>query len=353
MSDATFRNSVLAAVAVGAIAVLLAVVGWTVFEFDPALVVYAQALIVSLSLTVYRFSIWLHRPPTLVLFRRSIQMAKRSNYVSLGKHLIFRCAEYFALNRFVWKRARNRWAAHWPIAIGCVMAMAIVVPLIFGWVWFETPASDLHSYNVMVFGMHVRTIPIDGIEAFLMFHGLVWASFPVIVGTSFAMLRRMGDRGDRATQTFGNDLVPLLLLQAISISGLLMTLSYSYFAGVWHRPLTIFHCVVVVGTVLWLPFSKLFHIPQRSLKLAQMIYEHESVKDGRANCMRCGNTFADQAQITDLIEIEQRLGYRYALEDGTHYQSVCPPCRRATMVLAQSKRWRNACSQKHAEQQTV
>ena len=212
MSDPTFRNSMFAAGITAVAATLLAVVGWRFFEFDRALFVYAQALILSLALTVYRFAVWVHRPPTRVLYRRAFSMLKSpQSRWALKKHLASRVFNYFALNHFVWQRGLNRWSAHWPIMIGCGMALAIVVPLIFGWVWFETPADDLTSYEVMLFGVHVRTISVDSFEAFIAFHGLVWASIPVIIGCCVALRRRMNDRGDQATQTFANDIVPLVL----------------------------------------------------------------------------------------------------------------------------------------------
>ena len=208
-------------------------------------------------------------------------------------HLCGRVCSYFALNRFVWKRGLNRWAAHWPIMVGCLMALAIVVPLILGWVWFETPPEDLHLYRIMLFGIHIRTVPVDGIEAFLAFHGLVWASIPVVIGCGVALYRRTKDRGDQATQTLGNDIMPLALLLAIAISGLLMTASYSFLGGMAHYWMAIFHCGVVCITLLWLPYSKLFHIPQRTLKLAHMVYEHESARSGKVACERCSHEFAD------------------------------------------------------------
>lgn len=341
-SDLTLRNASIAALVTALASTTCAVLGWRIFEFDRALFVYAQALILSLTLTVYRFTVWMHRPPTLVLYQRAITMLKEPESLSaLGKHLISRTIGYFALNRFVWKRGLNRWGAHWPIMIGCVMALGIVVPLVFGWVWFETPADDLHSYKVTLFGNHIRTIPVDGIEAFLAFHGLVWASFPVVIGCSVALWRRLRDRGDQATQTFGNDFMPLIVLLAIAITGLLMTLSYSFLGGALHTPLAKIHCLIVCGTLLWLPYSKLFHIPQRSLKFAHMVYEHESASRGKAECSRCGEEFADLQQVQDLIDVQQSLGYRYELSDG-HYQTICPRCRRANLVIAQGRRWHEA-----------
>ena len=339
--DNTIRNAIVAATLTGFLATFIVLLGWQLFEFDRALFVYAQALILSATLTAYRMAIWIHRPPTLVIYERALSMLRSPrNLVALVTHLGTRITSYFALNQFVWKRGLNRWAAHWPIMIGCLMALGIVVPLILGWVWFETPADDLHSYKVMLFGNHLRTIPVNGIEAFLAFHGLVWASFPVVIGCSVALWRRLRDRGDQATQTFVNDLMPLLILLSIAITGLLMTISYTFLAGALHTPLAWIHCVIVCGTLIWLPYSKLFHIPQRSLKLAHMVYEHESQSSGKAACSRCGDEYAEQQHVDDLVEVQKRLGYRYEL-NSQHFQQVCPRCRRAVLVIAQGKRWRD------------
>ena len=345
-SDTTFRNALSVTLVVVVIATVVAVLGWRLLEFDRALFLYAMALIASLGLTVYRFVIWAHRPPTKKLYARAFTMLRSSHdAVALSKHLAKRVVGYFALNSFVWRRGLTRWGAHWPIMIGCVIAMAVVVPLIFGWVWFESEPSDLHSYKVMAFGQHLRTIPVDGVEAFVAFHGLVWAAFFVTAGTSVALWRRLRDRGDQATQAFGNDIAPLLILLAIAITGLLMTVSYSFLGGAFHAPLAKVHMLIVIGTLIWLPFSKLFHIPQRTLKLAHMVYEHESGAGPKAECARCGVEFAEQQHINDLISIQQELGYQYEITGTTnHYQWICPQCRRASLVIAQSSRWRNSAS---------
>ena len=192
----------------------------------------------------------------------------------------------------------------------------------------------------MVFGVHVRTIAVDGFEAFMMFHGLVWASIPVIIGTLMAFVRRMKDRGDQAVQTFAGDLLPLIALFSIAISGLLLTVSYSWLKGWGHSFLANAHAVIVIATLVWIPFSKLFHVPQRSLKLAHMVYERDAVND--FPCLRCGVSFAPTKQVNDLIEIEARLGYDYGLSDDSHYQHVCPKCRRLMLVTAQSSRWQSS-----------
>ena len=44
----------------------------------------------------------------------------------------------FAANVFVFRRGRLRGLAHWLIMWGCVLAAAIPVPLVWGWIHFET-----------------------------------------------------------------------------------------------------------------------------------------------------------------------------------------------------------------------
>lgn len=350
-ADHSFRNAALAGAAVGLVSTLVLVTSWTYLEFDPALFVYAEALVLSLALTVFRCTVWLHRPPTKLAFRRAWEVVveagstRRLGGARLGQ-LIRRCISYFGFNAFVWKRGRHRWAAHWPVMLGCLMAMSVVVPLICGWVWFETAPDDFHDYQVMLFGIHVLTMPVDGWLAFMLFHGLVWAAIPVVVGVGFALWRRSHDRGDGALQTFEHDLAPLWLLLAIAVTGLLMAASYSFFAGAFHRPLAVVHMLLVTGTLLWLPYSKLIHVPQRSLKLAHMMYADSAASTSAGLCRRCGEAFADQQQIEDLIVIQRELGYRYEAPDSNaeHYQWICPKCRRATLVVAQGSRWKSRAS---------
>ena len=67
--------------------------------------------------------------------------------------------------------------------------------------------------------------------AFLVFHGLVWSAFLVIAGVMLALRRRMREEGAAAVQMFSEDMLPLLLLFAVSLSGLLLTVSYTWLAG--------------------------------------------------------------------------------------------------------------------------
>ena len=45
--------------------------------------------------------------------------------------------------------------------------------------------------------------------------------------------------------------------------------------------------------------------------------------------------------VHDLIQVQQELGFNYQLPQhpAEHYQWICPPCRRASLALAQGQRW--------------
>ena len=138
---------------------------------------------------------------------------------------------------------------------------------------------------------------------------------------------------------FGEDILPLLLLFAITVTGLLLWISYTWMHGYAYSFLAIIHAATVIFTLLWLPFGKFFHIFQRPAQLGVGFYKDAGSRMERAHCARCGTDFASQMHIDDLIEVEQRLGYRYEMpqDEAGHYQRVCPQCRRAMFAISQGK----------------
>jgi hypothetical protein len=131
-------------------------------------------------------------------------------------------------------------------------------------------------------------------------------------------------------------MLPLVLLFAVSLSGLLLTVSYTWLAGYGYEFLALFHAVTVIVTLLWLPFGKFFHIFQRPAQLGVAFYKDVAAKSEPAHCRRCGHAFASRMHVEDLIQVERELGYRYeAAGELSHYQWICPRCRRALLALAQ------------------
>ncbi|MSR32923.1 MAG: hypothetical protein EXR99_15625 [Gemmataceae bacterium] len=156
-----------------------------------------------------------------------------------------------------------------------------------------------------------------------------------------AFHRRIRDHGAAAAQNLQEDLMPLILLFAVAISGLMLTVSYTWMKGSGYEFLAIFHALAVILTLLWLPFGKLFHIFQRPLQAGVVFYRELNQTTQQASCLRCQQPFAGKIHVNDLKEVEQQLGYQFELTEGSgHYQEVCPACRRKLLALAQGKVWR-------------
>jgi hypothetical protein len=309
-------------------------------HFDAALVAYTFATLFAAFGISYRYAMWIERPPTRMYWRRGWQVffARGFRWQNL-RTLAVRATQDFAANRFIFKRGRSRGLAHALIMWGCLLAAAITFPLVWGWIHFETVPGDLDRYRTFVFGVPLQDFPIASSLAFVVFHGLVWSSFLVIAGVMLAFRRRMIDHGAAAVQQFGQDILPLLLLFGISVTGLMLTASYTWMRGYAYDFLAILHAVLGIITLLWLPFGKLFHIFQRPAQLGASFYKDAGARGDQARCRRCGAPFAPAMWVRDLIAVERELGFRYELDAGGHYQEVCARCRRALFGLAQGAAW--------------
>ena len=342
------RREVVLAILTGAIATtilaaLILIGSRRLSHFDAALVGYTFATLFSVFGITYRYAMWLQRPPTWMYWKRGWQLFLDprhlpSNLASWA-HRLFNA---FVINRFIWLRGATRGAAHWLIMWGCILAAAITFPLVFGWIHFAVEGDNFDRYRVVLFGFETFSFPIESMLGAIIFHGLVWSAFLVIAGVMIAMRRRMRDRDAAALQSFGEDIMPLVLLFAISITGLMLVVSYEWMRGYGYEFLAIVHAAVVIGTLVWLPFGKFFHIFQRPAQLGVAFYKDAGKRGEQARCAQCDECYASQMHVDDLIDVERQLGYQYettrrAIE---HYQRVCPRCRRLLPALAQGRLWR-------------
>ena len=220
-------------------------------------------------------------------------------------------------NRFIFARDRLRGLTHMLIMWGCLLAVAITFPLVFGWLHFRPVAGDLSLYEAVAFGFPAFRFPHDSVFAFLLFHGLVWSSFLVIAGVMLAMRRRMREEGVAAVQRFAEDFMPLILLFAVSLTGLMLTVSYTWMKGYAYTFIAILHAITVIGTFLWLPFGKFFHIFQRPAQLGVGFYKDVARTQEPAHCRRCGHAFSSRMHVEDLIEVERQLGFTYEIPGST------------------------------------
>jgi nitrate reductase gamma subunit len=314
-------------------------------HFDAVLVAYTFSILFATFGLTYRYAMWLERPPTALYWWRGWQVVFRRGSGARRLRNMGRGASQaisdIALNRFIWARDKLRGLAHLLILWGCLLAVAITFPLVFGWLHFDSAPRHPEVYRAFVFGVELFSFPSGSIFGFLVFHGLVWASFLVIAGVMLAMRRRMRDEGAAALQSFTEDFLPLILLLAVSLTGLLLTVSYTWMRGYAYDFLAILHAVSVIFTFLWLPFGKFFHVFQRPAQLAVRFYKVVGREEEAARCRRCGHGFTSRMHVEDLIEVERRLGFDYAIAgEAAHYQWICPPCRRALLAAAQGDAWR-------------
>ena len=214
---------------------------------------------------------WLQRPPTrAVLAARLAGSSSSRGY--LGRNLAHWVARFvgdFAAEPLhLATRSRPRGLAHLLIMWGCILAAADHLPagLRLGPLR-DRAGRPRRRTATFVFGFPTFASGIDSLVGFLIFHGLVWSAFLVIAGVMLAMRRRMRDHGAAALQQFGEDFLPLILLFAISVTGLMLTASYTWMKGYAYDFLAILHAVTVIFTLLWLPFGKFFHIFQRPAQL--------------------------------------------------------------------------------------
>jgi hypothetical protein len=312
-------------------------------HFDAALVGYTFATLFAAFGITYRYAMWLRRPPTRMYWRRGWSVFLTPRFV--GSNLVEALRRFFnafAANRFIFRRGRLRGAAHWLMMWGCLTAAAITFPLVWGWIHFETMPGELDRYQAYLFGFPILSFAVESLFAFIIFHGLVWSALLVIAGVMLAFRRRMVDHAAVTLQLFAQDIMPLVLLFAISISGLMLTASYTWMKGYAYDFLAIIHAVTVIVTLLYLPFGKLFHIFQRPAQIGVSFYKDAGARGEQARCRRCGQPYASAMMVRDLTAVERELGFAYemnAVQGAEHYQQICPRCRRGMLGLAQGRAW--------------
>src|SRR5262249_60932891 len=157
-------------------------------------------------------------------------------------------------------------------------------------VWGGAPCGRVPApppgYPSFAFGPPLFDFPHAPLVGPLIFHGLVWSALLVIPGVLWAFNRRIRDHDAAALQDFQEDFLPLFLLFAVSVTGLLLTVSYTWMKGYGYDFLALLHAITVIATLLWLPFGKFFHIFQRPAQLAVKFYRDGGQQEEPARCAR-------------------------------------------------------------------
>lgn len=305
-------------------------------NFDPALVIYTFAIIFATWGVVYHYSVWIRKPPTRVYWQRGWQLFReRGAFRSFGR-IVTLVGTHLLSQTFIAKRSFLRWAMHQLIFWGCVLAAAITFPLVFGWIHFTSAPNDQMVYVTYLFGYPAGHFHLHTLTAWALFHGLDIAAFLVLGGIGLSLWRRMRDEGARAVQTLAMDFWPLILLFAISITGLALTVSQEWLGGSFYDFIAILHAITVIAALLYLPFGKFFHIFQRPAQLGVKLYQQAGTEGSGAICARCGERYASRMHVEDLKKVLPQVGFNYSMSGPvSNWQELCPACKRKSISMAQ------------------
>lgn len=305
-------------------------------NFDPALVTYTFATVFATWGVVYHYWVWIQKPPTRIYWRRGWQLAWRRGPLRSLARLLPVAWTHLGAQTFIRRRSVLRWWMHQLLFWGCVLAVLITFPLVFGWIHFGSAGQDQMTYVTYLFGFPTASFRIRTVWSWLLFHGLDVAAVLVLGGIALSLWRRMRDRGARAVQDFGRDFFPLILLFAISVTGLALTASTTWLRGSFYGFLSILHAVTVIAALLFLPFGKFFHIFQRPAQLGVKLYHQAGDEGEGALCARCGERFASRMHVDDLKLALRDLGFDYRLAGPAgNWQELCPACKRVSLASAQ------------------
>lgn len=299
-------------------------------RFDTPLAAYAAATILAGFAFAYRYLMWIQRPATWRYFVASWKLFFRPKRLIVN---VFKLGGLLWNNiiaqKFIERRGSTRWIAHMGIAWGCLLAFAITFPLSWGWVQFGV-AADGVNYQVEFMGMPQFVFDPYSPIGFLLFNGLNISAFLVLFGVVHAMHRRVFHQGAHAVQTLENDFIPLILLFAVSITGLMITASYKLMGGAHFSFISLLHAFTVVILLLWMPFGKLFHVIQRPAQLGVAYYKEEGLAGPKATCLRTGQPYQSQLHHDDLVAVMKEIG-----QDFGDHQNLSPQEKRKLIALNQ------------------
>jgi len=306
--------------------------------FDSALVAYLVGTLFAIFGVVYRYTVWLQRPPTARLHRRGWQaMWRRGRRGESTRMIPGLVGKNLLTQAFIRHRSPSRWFAHQLIFWGCILAALVTFPLTFGWLHFESVGQDSERYRAYLGGFGAFNFDSTSVFGFVLFHALDIAAFLVIAGVIIFLRRRLRDPGALAVER-SNDFLALAGLFAVSITGLMLTVSSLWMDGRFYTFLTTTHALTVILGLMYIPFGKLFHIFQRPANLGVAFYKRDAASGPQQTCRQCGEPYASQLQVDDLKAVLPKVGFDYTLSDGGNWQDVCPRCRRARFAYAQTQR---------------
>lgn len=341
----TVRDTLAGGVAAAGVLLLIWLGSNQLYNFDSALVGYAVAIVALTFAIVARYSRWLSLPATRRYWRRGWQLfASWTNFRRLPSLLPRAIGGQLLGQGFIRRRGLLRWIGHQCLFWGVMGATAITFPLVFGWLVFQLEPGTEQIYRMFVFGYPTITFDSGSFLGWSLFHSLNYTAVLVIAGCGIFLWQRFRDRRVIINQQLGYDMLPLLMLLVISVTGMLLTASAMFFEGSYYDFLVVLHMAAVVLALVFIPFGKFFHVVQRPASVGIQMYTEINGATAPSPCARCGEPLASPMFLSDLRATLDELGQDYRLAGDTserqgqgagwgpgsarHVVELCPRCKR-------------------------
>lgn len=297
-----------------------------VLHIDLAVLGYQVASVLFVGGCIYRFIVWLRYPPNRTLWARSAQAFQHRDLWANLTTLIRSVVTRLLLQTFIVRRGWLRWFTHFAIFWGMVVVCGVCFPLAWGWMSFSL--VDQQTYCAHMFDLPLLTFRVGSAVAFLAFNAINLGALLLLFGLILAIWQRLTMRPLEKAERLGEHLGTLYILLAVTVTGLLLTVSYKFFNGIGHRQLAVLHEVTVVLGLLWVPFSKLFHIALSPATVVLDVAEGAGIVE-QSRCSRCGRALSAVWNPRDLQSALASAGVELSGDSAdAAVLALCPFCRR-------------------------
>nr|WP_158795071.1 MFS transporter [Streptomyces sp. NRRL S-337] len=203
---------------------------------DSTLLPYAVAAVFFAIRVAYRHTLWGSEPLARGLLRQGRHpLISRENFRKAPTALPQLATTYLGSLKFLGARSATRWAAHQLAFRGFLFTGVITFPL--AWGWFTFPASTGAGagagpgYEMRLWGPKALGFLSSDAVGRAVFHGLDLAAGLVIAGAGHFLWSHLHDRTAGTRQRFAYEVVPLLPLLAVSVTGLRLTFPAPFLRG--------------------------------------------------------------------------------------------------------------------------
>jgi hypothetical protein len=297
-----------------------------VLHIDLAVLGYQIASVLFLAGCLYRFVAWLRYPPNRTLWARSAKAFQQRSWQANLSTLIRSAVTRLLLQTFIVRRGWLRWFTHFAIFWGMVVVCGVCFALAWGWMSFSL--VDQQTYRAHMFDLPLLTFRVGSVMAFLAFNAINLGALLLLLGLILAFYQRLKMGPLEKAERLGDHFSSLYLLLAVTVSGLLLTISYKFLNGIGHRQLAVLHEVTVVLGLVWVPFSKLFHIAVSPSTVVLDVTEGAGLVEP-SRCSRCGRTLSAVWTPRDLQPVLAAAGVQMSEDPAdAPVLTLCPSCRR-------------------------